>query len=129
MWKPWCLDCARLCFGQVQEKGHGDVTNLVCLDALHEAYRELEQARLRWREAADALATIRNTLGQAVELASEQQSFGPLGTLFDDEEAALVVYERATSTLAETEERWFALSAALAYEKTLMGQVPRSRLN
>jgi hypothetical protein len=92
------------------------VTNLVCLDALHEAYRELEQARLRWREAADALATIRNTLGQAVEFASEQQSFGPLRTLFDDEEAALAVYERATSTLAEAEERWFALSAALARE-------------
>jgi hypothetical protein len=107
------------------------MTSLVCLDALHEAYRELEQARLRWREAADALATIRETLGQAVERAYEQQSFDPLGTPFHDEESALAVYERAVSKLAEAEERWFALSAALAYEKemTLKGQVSRSRMN
>jgi hypothetical protein len=113
------------------ENGHGDMTNLVCLDALHEAYDELAQARLRWREAADALATIRKTLGQAVDLAYQQQLFGSLGTLFGDEETALAVYERAVSMLAEAEERWFTLSAALAYEKDMMlkGQVPRSRLN
>jgi hypothetical protein len=107
------------------------MTSLVCLDALHQAYRDLEQARLRWREAADTLAAIRETLGQTVDLAYEQQSFGPLGTLFDDEEAALAVYEQAVSSLAEAEERWFALSAALAYEKELMlkGQASRSRMN
>jgi hypothetical protein len=107
------------------------MTSLVCLDALHQAYRDLEQARLRWREAADTLAAIRETLGQAVDLAYEQQSFGPLGTLFDDEEAALAVYEQAVSTLADAEERWFALNAALAREKELMlkGQVSRSRMN
>jgi hypothetical protein len=107
------------------------MTSLVCLDALHEAYDELEQARVRWRGAADALATIRQTLGQAVDLASQQQSFGPLRTLFDEEEAALALYERAVSRLAEAEERWFALSAALAYEKATMlaGQMPRNRLN
>jgi hypothetical protein len=35
------------------------------------------------------------------------------------------------SRLAEAEERWFALSAALACEKELMlkGQVSRSRMN
>ena len=107
------------------------MTSLVCLDALHEAYDELERVRLRWREAADALATIRQTLGQAVDLAYQQQSFGPLGTLFDEEEAALAVYERAVSRLAAAEERWFALSAALAYENAtmLVGQMPRNRLN
>jgi hypothetical protein len=107
------------------------MTSLVCLEALHQAYRDLEQARLRWREAADTLAAIRETLGQTVDLAYEQQSFGPLGTLFDDEEAALAVYEQAVSTLADAEERWFALNAALAREKELMlkGQVSRSRMN
>jgi len=60
---------------------------------------------------------IRTTLGQAVDLAYQRQSFGPLGTLFDEEEAALALYERAVSKIAEAEERWFALSAALAYEK------------
>jgi hypothetical protein len=107
------------------------MTSLVCLDALHQAYRDLEQARLRWREAADTLAAIRETLGQTVDLAYEQQSFGPLGTLFDDEEAALAVYEQAVSRLAEAEERWFSLSAALACEKELMlkGQVSGSRMN
>jgi hypothetical protein len=71
-----------------------------------------------WREAA-------------VVRAYEQQSFDPLGTPFHDEESALAVYERAVSKLAEAEERWFALSAALAYEKemTLKGQVSRSRMN
>jgi hypothetical protein len=113
------------------ENNHGDITNLVCLDALHEAYDELEQARLRWREAADALATIRKTLGQAVDLAYQQQLFGSLGTLLGDEETALAVYERAVSMLAEAEERWFALSATLAYEREMMviGQVPRNRLS
>ena len=107
------------------------MTNLVCLDALHEAYHELEHARLRWREAADALAITRAALGQALDRAYEQQWFGPLRTLFDEEEAALAVYEQAISTLAEAEERWFVLSAALAREKELMlkGQVSHSRMN
>lgn len=67
----------------------------------------------------------------AVDLAYQQQSFGPLGTLFDEEEVALTEYEQAGSMLAEAEGRRFALSAALAYEKATMraGQVPRSRLN
>jgi len=113
------------------ENGHGDMTSLACINALHEAYHELEQARLLWRESADALVTIRKALGQYIKAAYEQQSFGHMRTLFDDEEAALAVYERATSTLAEAEERWFALSAALAQEKEIMlkGQFPRNRLN
>jgi hypothetical protein len=113
------------------ENGHGDMTSLVCLDALHEAYCELEQARLRWREAADALAAIRNSLNQAVDLAYQQQSFGPLGTLFDDEETAKADYERTVSRLGAAEERWFTLSSALACEKEMMlkEQVSRSRMN
>jgi hypothetical protein len=103
------------------------MTSLVFLDALH----ELEQARLRWRESADALVTIRKKFGQSVELAYEQQSFGHLATLCDDEEAALAVYEQAASKLAEAEERWFALSAAFAYEKEqmLVEQTRFNRLN
>jgi hypothetical protein len=111
------------------ENGHGNMTSLVCLDALHEAYRELEQARFQWRETANAFATIRNRLNQAVNLANTRQSFDPLGTLFGDEEIAKVVYDRAVSKLVKAEERWFALSAALAYEKALMGQGSRSRMN
>jgi hypothetical protein len=111
--------------------GHGDMTSLICLDALHDACRELKQAWRNWREAADAPATIRKGLGQAVELAYQQQSFGPLGTFFDEEETALALYERAVSRLAEAEERWFAVSAALAYEKEqmLVEQTRFNRLN
>jgi hypothetical protein len=69
------------------------VTYLICLDALHAAHRDLERARIECREAAHALATIRETLDQVLELAYQQQSFGPLINLFDEEEAALAVYE------------------------------------
>jgi hypothetical protein len=114
-----------------EEKQHGDVTYFVCLDALHEAYNDLEEAQLKCRTAAHVLATIRGTLDQALDLAYEQQSFGPLNNLFDEEEAALLIYERAVSQFAKAEERWFALGAALAYEKELMlkGQASRSRMN
>jgi exonuclease VII small subunit len=105
------------------------VTSLVCLGPLHDARRELEKARRRYWDAAHALTTVRETLDQAVELAYQQQSFAPLGNLFNEEEAALAIYERAVSALAEAEERWLALSAALAHEKMLMGQVSRSRMN
>jgi hypothetical protein len=113
------------------ENGHGDMTSLVCLDAFYAADQELEQARLRWREAAETLTTIRKMLGQAVDLAYEQQSFGPLNALFDEEEVALAVYEQGVFSLAEAEERWFALRAALAYEKERMaaGPMPRGRMN
>jgi hypothetical protein len=38
----------RGCVGRVEpENGHRDITSLVCLNALHEAYRELEQARFQ----------------------------------------------------------------------------------
>jgi hypothetical protein len=105
------------------------VTYLVCLDALHEAYRNLEEARLRCREGAHALATSRETLDQALDLAYQQQSFGPLNSLFDEEEAALAVYEQAVAKVREAEGRWFALSAALAYEKerSQAGQVFSTR--
>jgi hypothetical protein len=114
-----------------EEKQHGDVTNFVCLDALHEAYSDLEEARLKCRTAAHVLATIHETPDQVVELAYQQQSFAPLGTLFDDEEAALAVYGQAVATAPKAEGRWSALSVALAYEKEMMlkGQVPRSRMN
>jgi hypothetical protein len=119
------------CLLSTQEKQHGDITYLVCLDALFEAYRDLEEARLKCREAAHTLATIRETLDQTVELAYQQQSFGPLTNLFDEEEAALAVYERTVVKVGEAEGRWSALSVALAYEKERMmaAQLPRSQMN
>jgi hypothetical protein len=93
------------------------VTYLVCLNALHEAYRELEGERLKCREDAHALTTIRETLDQVLELACQRQSFGPLASLFDEEEAALAVYERALIRVKNAEQRWTALSLALSHEK------------
>jgi hypothetical protein len=119
------------CLLRAKEKQHGDVTYLICLDALHEAYRALEEARLRCREDAHALATIRGTLDQALDLAYEQQSFGPLNDLFDEEEAALAVYEQGVAKVRDAEGRWSAMSVALAYEKERVtaGQLPSSRVN
>ena len=93
------------------------MTYNVCLKALHEAYRDLEEARLKCREAAHALATIRETLDQAVDLAYQQQSFGPLNKLFDEEEAALAVYEQSVARVSERAGRWSAVSLAVAYKK------------
>jgi hypothetical protein len=105
------------------------VTYNVCLEALHAAYCDLEEARLNCREAAHALATIRETLDQALELAYQQQSFGPLTMLFDEEEAALAVYEQSVAKVRELEGRRSAMSLALAYEKerTMAGQLPSRR--
>jgi hypothetical protein len=107
------------------------VTYNVCLKALHEAYHDLEEARLRCREDAHALAAIRGTLDQALDLAYEQQSFGPLNNLFDEEEAALAVYEQGVAKVREAEARWSAMSVALAYEKERVtaGQLPNNRTN
>jgi hypothetical protein len=74
---------------------------------------------------------IRETLDQALDRAYQQQSFGPLNSLFDEEEAALAAYEQAVPKVREAEERWAALSLALAYEKERLatGQVFSSRAN
>jgi hypothetical protein len=107
------------------------MTDLVCLQVLRESCRTLEEARLRCRQAAHALASIRETLDQAVELAYRQQSFRPINTLFSEEEAALAAYEQAVADLTEAEERWCAVNAALAYEKEWMlnRKVPPGQLN
>jgi hypothetical protein len=102
------------------------MTNLVCFDAFREADRDLEMAWLRYRVASHALATVRERLEQAVDLAYQEQSFSPIGTLFDKEDAVRAVYERAAAKVAKAEERWFALSAALAYEKNMMLMGPLS---
>jgi hypothetical protein len=119
------------CLLRAKEKQHGDVTYLICLDALHEAYRALEGARLKCREASHTLATIRGTLDQALDLAYQQQSFGPLNSLFDEEEAALAVYEQGVAKVREAKGRWSALSLALGYEKERLetGQMSSSRAN
>ena len=116
---------------RAKEMQPGDVTYSVCIQALHEAYRELEDARGRRCEAAHALATIRESLDQRLDLAYQQQSFSPLNNLFDEEEAALAIYEQAVARVGEAEGRWSALSVALAYEKQRMmaAQLPRSRMN
>jgi len=115
----------------VLENDHGDITHLVCLDALRGSIGEVEKAQIRYREASQALARVRWTLYQAVEQAYEQQSFKPIGRLFDEEEAALAVYEQAKAQLISAEERWREVGAALAYEKEqmLVGPLPRKRLN
>jgi hypothetical protein len=78
------------------------------------------EARLRCREVAHALATIRETSDQALDLA-----YRPLNNLFDKEEAALAIYERSVAEVRTMEGRWSAASFALAYEKELMaGHVP-----
>ncbi|PVE23514.1 hypothetical protein DC522_15310 [Microvirga sp. KLBC 81] len=91
----------------------------------------MEKARLRYRLAAHVLRTIRERLDQALEQAYRQQSFGPLGNLFDEEETRLAVYEKACANVAEAEKRWCMLRAALAYEKGLMlaGPLSLKRLN
>lgn len=104
----------------VLENGHGDLTCLVCLDALNEACRELETARLNCGKASSALATSREKLDQVVESAFRQQSFRPIEALFCEEEAALAHYEKAVADLARAEGRWWAMRAALAYEQEMM---------
>lgn len=108
-----------------------DVTYPIFLNALHEAYRSLEEAPLRCREAAHTLETIRETLDQVLEVAYQRQSFALLSTLFDEEEAALGIYEQAVFSVREAEKRWFALSVALAFEKerSQSGQVFSTRTN
>jgi hypothetical protein len=96
------------------------MTSLVCLDALRDAIEEVERAQIRCREASHALARVREKLDQAVEQAYGQQSFVPLGNLFDEEEAVLAVYEQAKAHLISAEARWRNLGAALAYEKEQM---------
>jgi len=107
------------------------VTYHICLNALHEVHRDLEEARVRCRETAHALATIRETLGQVLEIAYRQQSFGPLNDLFDEEEAALELYEQSVAEMKKMERRWSAMSLAFVHEKERLakGRVLSSRAN
>lgn len=107
------------------------MTNLICLEAFREATHKLEEAQLKYRQAAHHLASIQEELEQALVHAHREQSFGRLDPLFTKEEDALALYERATAKLAEVEERWCALRVALAYEEKLMreGQPSRRQLN
>jgi len=111
----------------ILEASHGEVTHLVCLGALRDVIQEVEEAQVRCREASQALARIRESLDQAMEQAYRQQSFDPLGTLFEEEEAAVSKYEQAKAQLAWAEERWRDVGAALAYERRHMLVGPSSR--
>jgi hypothetical protein len=110
---------------------HGDMTHLICLEAFREASRNLENAHLKYRQAALDLASIREELEQALNHAYREQTFGPLDPQFSKEEVALTRYEQAVAKLNEAEERWCALRVALAYETSLMqeGQPSRRQLN
>jgi hypothetical protein len=57
--------------------------------------------------------------------------FGTINALFDEEEAALATYERAKAKLAQAEQRWCAMKAALVYERKLVmaGALSGNRLN
>ena len=103
----------------------------MCLEAFREATRELEEAQLKYRQAAHDLVSIQGELEQALVYGYREQSFGPLDPLFTKEEAALALYEQAAAKLTEAEERWCALRVALAYEEKLMreGQPSRRQLN
>jgi hypothetical protein len=103
----------------------------MCLEAFREATCELEEAQLKYRQAAHDLASIQGELEQVLVHAYREQSFGPLDPLFTKEEAALALYEQAAAKLTEAEERWCALRVALAYEEKLMreGQPQRRHLN
>ena len=107
------------------------MTYPVCLDALFEACHDLEEMRLKCRGDAHTLATIREALDQVLDLACQQQSFAPPNKLFDEEEAAVAIYEQAVAKVREAEVRWSALCVAFAYEKERMmaAQLPRSQMN
>ena len=107
------------------------MANLICFEAFREASRDLENAHLKYGQAALDLAGIRKELEQALNHAYQEQSFGPLDPLFSREEVALTRYEQAVAKLTEAEERWCTLRVALAYEEKLMvgGQPSRRQLN
>ena len=84
--------------------GLEDVTNLVCLEAFHEASRNLEEAHLKCRQAALDLVSVHKKLEQALDHAYREQSFGPLDPLFTQEEVALALYEQAAAKLTEAAE-------------------------
>ena len=119
------------CGGLGEETRHGDLTDLVCFEALNEASQSLETARRNYSRAAHELAQSREKLDHVVESAYRQQSFRPIEALFVEEEAALAVYEQAVAELAQAEGRWCALRMAFAYEQELMraGAFAQHRLN
>lgn len=112
-----------------QEASLGDLTCLICLDALAQASQDLKDARCRYAQAA--LTVVREKLEQVISRAFAQQSFGPIEALFCEEEAARRAYEEAVAQLTQAEERCLTLRAALASEQALMlmGALPRQRLH
>ncbi len=98
-------------------KGHESVTVLVFLSAFVEVQRDLDRARRAVAEAKLALTICREKLDCVVDHAFAQRKFGPIETLFREEEAARKVCERAMKHLARSEERWVSMRAALASEE------------
>ena len=108
-----------------------DMTYSVYANALRDAHRALDEARRARREAANTLATIRETLDLVLETAYQKQTFGPLNRLFDEEEAALAAQELAIAMVSEAERRVSALTTALAFEngRITAGQVSPGRMH
>lgn len=75
--------------------------------------------------------TIRESPDRVLDDAFRRQSFGPLEHLFHEEETALEEYRRLVERLVSAEAQWFAVQAALAYEREMMlsVSVPRHCLN
>jgi hypothetical protein len=109
----------------------GTKAELVCLPALAETLADLECIRRDCKAATERLMTIRESLDRVLDDALSRQSFGPLEHLFIEEETALEEYRRLAERLASAEARWFAVQAALAFERAVMtsGAPPRHRLN
>ena len=84
--------------------GLEDVTNLVCLEAFHEASRNLEEAHLKCRQAALDLANVHKKLEQALDHAFREQSFSRLDHLITKEEVALAPYEQEYAKLTKAAE-------------------------
>jgi 3-deoxy-D-arabino-heptulosonate 7-phosphate (DAHP) synthase class II len=103
-----------------------NLSNLVCLDALQEAEQQLEQARAQYSEASNEVQIILEGLAQTRVLTDQHRYLALCG-----QEAILIAYEEAGIRLAQAEDRWLALSAALASEKEAMlaGPMPRRALN
>ena len=113
-----------------RENGHGAIVELVCLPALAESLADLERVRRDCKAATERLMTIRESLDRVLDDAFQRQSFGPLEHLFIEEETALEEYRHLVERLAGAKERWFAVQAALAYERAMMSDsVPRHCLN
>jgi hypothetical protein len=109
-----------------------NLTCLVCLSALDETYRDLDDAWCHHTKAGEALMEAHERLEHVLDQSVQPPQWtDQIEICVRKEEAALVEYERAAARLSLTEQRWTALKAALAYEQEMMllEPLPRQRLH